>query len=82
MEEDADLTWIYSATKEKGMELAMTNREFLKQTEEDEAEDHDNVEYVWIHVGDDLALDVDGSSTCGTKTILAELDVKKYGQTA
>lgn len=82
VEEDADLTWIYSATKEKGMELAMANREFLKKTEEDEDEDHDNVEYVWIHVGDDLALDVGGSSTCGAKTILAELDDKKYGQTA
>ena len=37
---------------------------------------------VWIHVGDDLALDVGGSAACGAKTILAELDEERYGQTA
>ena len=78
VEEDADLTWIYSATKEKGMELFHANRELRKEM----TEDNDNIEYVWIHVGDDLALDVGGSSTCGAKTILAEFDDKKYGQTA
>lgn len=36
---------------------------------------------VWIHVGDDLAYDVGGSSQCGAKTILVEL-ADKYGQTA
>ena len=36
---------------------------------------------VWIHVGDDLAFDVGGSSQCGAKTISVEL-ADKYGQTA
>jgi len=37
---------------------------------------------VWIHVGDDLAFDVGGSAACGAKTIYAELDGKKYKQSA
>lgn len=83
VEEDADLTWIYSATKEKGMELFLANQEiFKKEKGEDDGAEEEEVEYVWIHVGDDLALDVGGSSTCGAKTILCELDDKKYGQTA
>lgn len=36
---------------------------------------------VWIHVGDDLAYDVGGSSQCGARTVLVEL-ADKYGQTA
>ena len=92
VEEDADLNWIYSATKEKGMELFLANQELVKKEEVVEEEEggggegggmeQEEVEYVWIHVGDDLALDVGGSSTCGAKTILCELDDKKYGQTA
>lgn len=77
VEKDADLRWIYSATREKGEELAKT--EALLRGEE---YPDPNVEYVWVHVGDDLALDVGGSATCGAKTILAELADKQYHQTA
>jgi hypothetical protein len=77
VEKDADLRWIYSATKEKGEELAKTAA-LLRGEEYPDP----NAEYVWIHVGDDLALDVGGAATCGAKTILAELADKKYHQTA
>jgi len=77
VEKDADLKWIYSATKDKGMELVETGANLRGDTfpEPDK-------EYVWIHVGDDLALDVGGAATCGAKTILAELADKQYHQTA
>lgn len=78
VEKDADLRWIYNASREKGEELAETQA----QMREDEPYPRDDVEYVWIHVGDDLALDVGGSATCGAKTILAELADKQYHQTA
>uniref|UniRef100_A0A7S3PWG9 Haloacid dehalogenase-like hydrolase n=1 Tax=Chaetoceros debilis TaxID=122233 RepID=A0A7S3PWG9_9STRA len=77
VEKDADLKWIYSATKDKGMELVETGANLRGDTfpEPDK-------EYVWIHVGDDLALDVGGAATCGAKTILTELADKQYHQTA
>ena len=77
VEKDADLKWIYNATKEKGSEL-------IKAAALLRGEDYpnDDVEEVWIHVGDDLALDVGGSATVGAKTILAELEDKEYAQTA
>ena len=34
----------------------------------------DKLEGIWIHIGDDLALEVGGSTTVSAKTILAELD--------
>lgn len=77
VEKDADLRWIYSATKEKGEELVKTNAALRGDDYPDP-----NVDYVWIHVGDDLALDVGGAATCGAKTILAELADKQYHQTA
>ncbi len=77
VEKDADLRWIYSATKDQGMELVETGANLRG----DEYPDPD-IEYVWIHVGDDLALDVGGAATCGAKTILAELADKQYHQTA
>lgn len=77
VEKDADLRWIYSATKEKGEELAKTAAQMKGEEYPDP-----NTEYVWIHIGDDLALDVGGAATCGAKTILAELADKKYHQTA
>eukprot|EP00558_Chaetoceros_sp_UNC1202_P012208 CAMPEP_0197234628 /NCGR_PEP_ID=MMETSP1429-20130617/2320_1 /TAXON_ID=49237 /ORGANISM="Chaetoceros sp., Strain UNC1202" /LENGTH=363 /DNA_ID=CAMNT_0042693081 /DNA_START=236 /DNA_END=1327 /DNA_ORIENTATION=- len=77
VEKDADLRWIYNASKEKGMELVETNA-FLRGGDYPDP----NVEYTWIHVGDDLALDVGGSATCGAKTILAELADKQYHQSA
>lgn len=76
VEKDADLRWIYNAAKEKGEELTQTNA--LLRGEEA----NPDVENVWIHVGDDLALDVGGAATCGAKTILAELADKQYHQTA
>jgi len=77
VEKDADLRWIYSATKEKGEELAKTAALLRGDDYPDPS-----VENVWIHVGDDLALDVGGAATCGAKTILAELANKQYHQTA
>ena len=77
VEKDADLRWIYSATKDKGEELAKTAA--LLRGEEYPIP---SVEYAWIHVGDDLALDVGGAATCGAKTILAELADKQYHQSA
>jgi len=77
VEKDADLTWIYSAAKEKGEELIKAASNLRGEEYPD-----DKVEGIWIHVGDDLALDVGGSATVGAKTILAELDDKRYGQTA
>jgi len=75
VEEDADLTWIYSATKERGEDLIRASATLKNQT-------FDNSDGVWVHIGDDLALDVGGSATVGAKTILAELDDKRYVQTA
>jgi FMN phosphatase YigB (HAD superfamily) len=78
VEQDADLRWIYNLTKEKGEELVKAGR-MLRSGGEEEDEEY---EAVWIHVGDDLALDVGGSKTSGAKTIWAELDDNRYGQTA
>ena len=77
VEKDADLRWIYNLTKEKGEEMMKAGAMIRGEEYPDEG-----VEGVWIHVGDDLALDVGGSATCGAKTIWAELDDKRYGQTA
>jgi hypothetical protein len=77
VEKDADLRWIYSATKEKGEDILSTAAGLRGEEYPDPS-----VEYVWIHVGDDLALDVGGAATCGAKTILAELADKQYHQTA
>ena len=77
VEKDADLRWIYSLTKEKGEELIKTGASLRGEDYPD-----DSVEGIWIHIGDDLALDVGGSAQVGAKTILAELDDKTYGQTA
>lgn len=79
VEKDADLTWIYNAAKEKGEELIKANALIRGEDSSDLGLDGNGV---WIHVGDDLALDVGGSATVGAKTILAELDDKHYGQTA
>ncbi len=64
-------------TKEQGEELIKSAALLRNETYPDE-----NIEGVWIHVGDDLALDVGGSATVGAKTIWAELDDRRYGQTA
>jgi FMN phosphatase YigB (HAD superfamily) len=96
VEGNAELTWIYNATYEKGRELseaAAAIRSAKKSddgTDTDSETESDSMESIpivgqdnaiWIHVGDDLAYDVGGSAQCGAKTVLAEL-ADKYGQTA
>ena len=71
-----ELSWIYRLAKEKGKEMSMLTSEIKKDISKD-----DEVEWVWIHVGDDLAYDVGGSATTGAKTVLVEL-APEYGQTA
>lgn len=85
---NADLQWIYRAAFEKYLSLAENQREMAKVDErvsDEESDgvegDGDDVEQVWIHIGDDLAYDVGGSASCGAKTILLDLD-EDYGQTA
>ena len=70
-----ELSWIYRLAVEKGKEMSMLTDE-MKNGDGPDEED-----WVWIHVGDDLAYDVGGSATTGAKTVLVELD-SDYGQTA
>jgi FMN phosphatase YigB (HAD superfamily) len=91
VEGNAELTWIYNATFEKGRELSEAAAAIRKAKKSDDgtAEEEDpsslpivgQANSIWIHVGDDLAYDVGGSAQCGAKTVLAEL-ADKYGQTA
>lgn len=74
VEGKAELKWIYQTALEKYQELASANAALQKTVSSDPNK-------VWIHVGDDLAYDVGGASSCGAKTILVEL-ADKYGQTA
>lgn len=62
-----ELKWIYNAAFDKYKELSDDG---TKNTNEEENP-------LWIHVGDDLAYDVGGSSQCGAKTILVELEKNK-----
>lgn len=71
------LSWIYRLAVEKGKEMSMLTDEIKKKNEDDA----DDVEWVWVHVGDDLAYDVGGAATTGAKTVLVEL-APEYGQTA
>lgn len=86
VEGNAELKWIYKAALEKYHELDDANAELkaaaTTTSSDDGDNDEDDVEKVWIHVGDDLAYDVGGSAQCGAKTILVELDESKYHQTA
>lgn len=83
--EKAELTWIYDAARHQYAILkqsqdainALKNNEPVKPLVWPDNYD----DLVWIHVGDDLAFDVGGSSACGAKTILVELP-KSVGQTA
>jgi FMN phosphatase YigB (HAD superfamily) len=81
----ADLTWIYDAARHKYATLKQA-KDAITSAQKDEPikplvwpGSYDD--FVWIHVGDDLAFDMGGSSACGAKTILVELP-KKLGQTA
>jgi len=84
-----ELTWIYNAALEKGKELATARAAIAEAAECEKDPSHEKCKFpeigskdsVWIHVGDDLAYDVGGSSQCGAKTVLVEL-AEKYGQTA
>ncbi len=73
VEGNVELTWIYKATLEKYQELASADAALKKHAQD--------INRIWIHVGDDLAYDVGGSASCGAKTILVEL-ADKYGQSA
>ena len=71
-----DLSWIYRLAVEKGKEMSQISSEIKNKAGDDE-----DIEWCWIHVGDDLAFDVGGAKTMGAKTILVDLD-QMYGQTA
>lgn len=78
----AELKWIYNAAFEKYKELSddgMLERGTEGHTTGNTPEKDTPL---WIHVGDDLAYDVGGSSQCGAKTILVELEKERYKQTA
>ena len=78
---NADLQWIYHAAYQKYKEIADANREIRKGLGKEDEDEKGEEEPVWIHIGDDLAYDVGGSSSCGAKTILLDLE-EEYGQTA
>lgn len=73
VEGNAELKWIYNAAYEKYKKLSDASGSINSD---------DTSESIWIHVGDDLAYDAGGSAQCGAKTILVELEEKKYQQTA
>lgn len=91
VEGNAELSWIYNAAVDKGKEMAAAKAAIRQAAAECESGDQPSPppplpmigdpRSVWIHVGDDLAYDVGGSSQCGAKTVLVEL-ADKYGQTA
>lgn len=71
------LGWIYRLAVAKAKEMSKLSKEIKNRKEEDDEE----IEWCWIHVGDDLAYDVGGAATTGAKTVLVEL-AEDYGQTA
>jgi putative hydrolase of the HAD superfamily len=82
---NTQLSWIYDAARYKyailkqsqdAINAAQNDQEIKPLVWPDEYDD-----LAWIHVGDDLAFDVGGSSACGAKTILVEMP-KSVGQTA
>lgn len=82
--EKAELTWIYDAARHQYAMLKQA-QDAINSAKNDEEieplkwpEHYDDLE--WIHVGDDLAFDVGGSSACGAKTVLVDLP-KAQGQT-
>mmetsp|Transcript_36176 Transcript_36176/g.53037 ORF Transcript_36176/g.53037 Transcript_36176/m.53037 type:complete len:401 (-) Transcript_36176:73-1275(-) len=85
VEKEAELTWIYEGAVDKYKELAKASAEVNAAAADSTGADKKGEGYVgndlWIHVGDDLAYDVGGSSACGAKTILLDL-ADEYGQTA
>lgn len=80
VEGDAQLSWIYDAAYEKYKNLR-AQMDAIDAISPQPKKEGDEDNRVWIHVGDDLAYDVGGSSNSGAKTILVEL-AEKYRQTA
>jgi len=84
-----ELTWIYDAARHKYAILKEAQHAInaAKMPIAGEPDIEPKVwpdsydDLAWIHVGDDLAFDVGGSSACGAKTVLVELP-KSLGQTA
>ena len=74
-----ELSWIYRLDVEKRKQMSMLTNEIKKNKEENS--DDEEIEWCWVHVGDDLAYDVGGSATTGAKTVLVEL-APEYGQTS
>ncbi|KAL3765124.1 hypothetical protein ACHAW5_000793 [Stephanodiscus triporus] len=92
VDESDELGWIYRLAVEKGREMSALADEIKRRggaaagegPDDDAAaaaNDDDGIEWVWVHVGDDLAYDVGGAATTGAKTVLVEL-APEYGQTA
>ena len=83
----ADLTWIYDLARHKYATLKNAKDLMNPKFEADESKIKPLVfpdtydDLAWIHVGDDLAFDVGGSSACGAKTVLVELPASS-GQSA
>ena len=74
-----ELSWIYRLAVQKGKEMSALTSEIKKKSEEES--DEEEIEWCWVHVGDDLAYDVGGAATTGAKTVLVDLS-SEYGQTA
>jgi hypothetical protein len=86
VDESDELSWIYRLAVEKGREMSTLANEIKRNGVDgaDAAADgdgDDEIEWCWVHVGDDLAYDVGGAATTGAKTVLVEL-APEYGQTA
>mmetsp|Transcript_23616 Transcript_23616/g.40254 ORF Transcript_23616/g.40254 Transcript_23616/m.40254 type:complete len:429 (-) Transcript_23616:126-1412(-) len=78
VDQSDELSWIYRLAVQKGKEMSALTSAIKKKNDEEEDED---IEWCWVHVGDDLAYDVGGAATCGAKTVLVDLS-PEYGQTA
>lgn len=84
-----DLTWIYDAARHKYAILKEAQHKINAAMGpvggdaviEPKVWPDSYDDLAWIHVGDDLAFDVGGSSECGAKTVLVTLP-KSMGQTA
>lgn len=78
VDQSDELSWIYRLAVQKGKEMSALTSEIKKKNDNEE---NDDIEWCWVHVGDDLAYDVGGAATCGAKTVLVDLS-PEYGQTA
>ncbi|CAJ1945164.1 unnamed protein product [Cylindrotheca closterium] len=80
-----ELSWIYDAARHKYANLKHAQDSINSAQKNEKIKPltwpatYDDL--AWIHVGDDLAFDVGGSSACGAKTVLVTLP-KSSGQEA